>query len=313
MEKNLSIIIPIYNEEENVKRLYLELAEVVKKIKYTTEVIFIDDGSTDNTLKVLEEVKGDLLKMVIQLNRNYGQTAAISTGIKNSIGEVIVMLDGDLQNDPRDIPVLLEQIEQGYDVVSGWRKNRNDKFLTKILPSKVANWIISYFTGLKIHDFGCTLKAYKREVLGNYAIYGEMHRLLPAYCYWQGAKITEVIVNHRKRIHGKSKYGINRTLKVILDLMVVKFLLSYLTRPIYVFGGIALFLFLSGFAVNAFVFVRKLFFSGEWLSPLFFIGFLLWSVSIICLLLGLVMEVIVRFYLESKEDLPFKVIKKINF
>ncbi|OGS24864.1 MAG: glycosyl transferase, partial [Elusimicrobia bacterium RIFOXYB2_FULL_48_7] len=311
MEKNLSIIIPIYNEEENVKRLYLELAEVVKKIKYTTEVIFIDDGSTDNTLKVLEEVKGDLLKMVIQLNRNYGQTAAISTGIKNSIGEVIVMLDGDLQNDPRDIPVLLEQIEQGYDVVSGWRKNRNDKFLTKILPSKVANWIISYFTGLKIHDFGCTLKAYKREVLGNYAIYGEMHRLLPAYCYWQGAKITEVIVNHRKRIHGKSKYGINRTLKVILDLMVVKFLLSYLTRPIYVFGGIALFLFLSGFAVNAFVFVRKLFFSGEWLSPLFFIGFLLWSVSIICLLLGLVMEVIVRFYLESKEDLPFKVIKKI--
>ncbi|MBU0952478.1 MAG: glycosyltransferase family 2 protein [Elusimicrobia bacterium] len=314
MGKTLSIIIPVYNEEDNIKRLYLELKEVIEKIDYKTDVVFVDDSSKDRTCDVLDEIaKEDKKIKLIRFSKNYGQTAAISMGIRNSNGNIIVLMDGDLQNDPRDIPLLLELIEEGYDVVSGWRKNRQDKLITRKFPSLVANSIISYFTGLKIHDFGCTLKAYEREVLGKYAIYGEMHRLLPAYCYWQGAKVTEVVVNHRKRIHGKSKYGINRTLKVVLDLLVIKFLLSYLTRPIYIFGGIALFLFLAGFVINGFVIVRKFFFQGDWLSPLFFIGFLLWSVSVICLLLGLVMEIVVRFYLESKEELPFKVSKKVNF
>ncbi|OGS20197.1 MAG: glycosyl transferase [Elusimicrobia bacterium RIFOXYA2_FULL_39_19] len=314
MEKTLSIIIPVYNEEENVKRLYLELKEVINKIDYKSEIVYVDDCSSDGTLEALKSIAQDDKKVkFIRFSKNYGQTAAISTGIKNSTGDVIVLLDGDLQNDPADIPMLLKNIEDGNDVVSGWRKNRKDTFITRKLPSYIANYIISLFTGLKIHDFGCTLKAYKREVLENFAIYGEMHRLLSAYCFWQGAKVTEVVVNHRPRLYGKSKYGINRTLKVILDLMVIKFILSYLTRPIYIFGGIAITAFLAGTAVNLFVIGRKIFFSGQWLSPMFFIGFLLWSMSVICLLLGIIMEVVVRLYLETKDELPFKIAKKENF
>ncbi|MFN3966686.1 MAG: hypothetical protein ACK4JE_03190 [Endomicrobiia bacterium] len=191
-------------------------------------------------------------------------------------------------------------------------KKPQRSFFTRKLPSYIANAIISKLTGVKLHDYGCTLKAYKSDIIKRFAIYGEMHRFLPAYCSWQGAKITEVVVNHRPRLYGKSKYGITRTLKVILDLIVVKFLLSYLTKPIYVFGGIGILMFLLGTAVNTFVFIRKVFLKGQWLSPLFFIGFLLWSLSVICILLGFVMEVLVRLYIESKEKLPFRISRKVN-
>lgn len=259
MGKKLSIVIPVFNEEENVKKLYSELKEVLDKIDYTSEIIFVDDGSTDSTRNLLEEIsKNDNRIKLLFFSRNYGQTPAISAGIEHSSGDIVITIDADLQNDPADIPVLLKKIEEGYDVVSGWRKNRKDPFFTRKLPSYIANTIISKLTGVKLHDYGCTLKAYKSDIIKKFAIYGEMHRFLPAYCSWQGGKITEVVVNHRPRLYGKSKYGINRTLKVILDLIVVKFLLSYLTKPIYVFGGIGILMFILGTAINIFVFIRKI-------------------------------------------------------
>jgi len=313
MQKKLSIVIPVFNEEENVKKLYSELKEVLDRIDYISEIIFVDDGSTDKTPEILEELsRTDKRIKLIFFSRNYGQTPAISAGIEHSSGDIIITIDADLQNDPSDIPVLLKEIESGYDVVSGWRKNRKDPFFTRRLPSYIANAMISKLTGVKLHDYGCTLKAYRAEIIKKFAIYGEMHRFLPAYCSWQGGKITEVVVNHRPRLYGKSKYGINRTFKVILDLIVVKFLLSYLTKPIYIFGGIGIFMFISGTVVNIFVFIRKIFLKGQWLSPLFFIGFLLWTLSIICILLGFVMEVLVRLYIESKEKLPFRISRKVN-
>jgi glycosyltransferase involved in cell wall biosynthesis len=306
----ISVIIPVYNEEKNIPQLYEELVKAGLREK---EIIFVDDGSTDGSRAVIRELANkDKSVALISLNKNYGQTLALAAGIKLSTGPVIVTMDADLQNDPADIPRLTALIGDEYDVVSGWRKERKDPALSKIIPSRIANFLISLITGVRLHDFGCTLKAYKREYVDHLSIHGEMHRFLPAYCSWQGAKITELAVNHRPRVHGESKYGINRTFKVILDLMVVKFVLSYLSKPIYVFGGIALLAFLAGTVVNIFVAARRVFEQGEWLSPLFFVGILLWSVSVICFLMGILAEIIVRLYYETRQYDVYRIREKVN-
>jgi len=234
-----SLIIPVYNEEENLDLLQAAIEEALNsKISY--EIVYVDDGSKDASYSILEKISAgkDFVK-VIKLRRNYGQTAAMQAGIENSSGEILIPLDSDLQNDPSDIPDLINKIEEGFDVVSGWRKNRQDTFINRKLPSVIANRIISWISGVKLHDYGCSLKAYKADVLQYVKLYGELHRFIPVCASWYGAKVTEMPVKHHARRFGKSKYGINRTIKVILDLIVIKFLTNYATRPIYVFGGIS--------------------------------------------------------------------------
>ena len=236
-----SIIVPVYNEEESIPFLHEQITEAMKTLPTSYEVVYVDDGSRDLSFRRLQEVASkDPHVTVIQFRRNFGQTAAIAAGISKSLGDVLVFMDADLQNDPTDIPRLLQKIEEGYDVVSGWRVNRQDAALSRNLPSKLANSLISSVTGVRLHDYGCTLKAYRREVLDHVNLYGEMHRFIPAHAAWVGATIAELPVQHHARKYGKSKYGIARTGKVVLDLMTVKFLGSFATKPIYVFGTLAL-------------------------------------------------------------------------
>lgn len=238
----VSVVIPVKNEEENVEQLYLELTEVLKTAAFDYEIIFIDDGSKDRTVEKIRSVAaGDVRTTIIQLRRNFGQTPALAAGFDYSRGKVIVPLDGDLQNDPHDIPRMLDMLDQDadLDIVSGWRKDRQDKWLSRRVPSRAANWLIRKVTGVAIHDFGCSLKAYRREVIENVDMYSELHRFLPALAVWNGAKITETVVNHRPRIHGKTKYGLRRSAKVLLDLVTVKFLGTYATKPLYFFGKIS--------------------------------------------------------------------------
>lgn len=309
----VSVIIPVFNENSNINELYAQLLKVKNGRLKDMEIVFVDDGSTDGSIESLKKIAaGDKAVKVIVLNKNYGQTVALAAGIKNSKGSIIVTLDADLQNDPADIPLVIENMTDEYDVVSGWRKHRKDPYLSKKLPSRIANFFISLITGVKLHDFGCTLKAYRREFVEHLSIHGEMHRFLPAYCAWQGANITEIAVNHRPRVHGVSKYGLSRTFKVILDLMVVKFILSYITKPVYVFGGVGLLAFLAGLAVNGFVIWRKIYEGGQWLSPLFFVGILFWTLAVICFLLGILAEIIVRLYFETRQYEIYKTREKIN-
>ena len=243
--KKVSIIIPVYNEETSLKVLLDELSYFLKNFEYSYEVVFVDDGSKDYSYSLLKEaaLKNANFK-VIRLRRNYGQSAAMLAAIDYSTGDVIVPLDADLQNDPNDIPKLLNLIEEGYDLVSGWRKHRQDRALDRKLPSMIANKLISFVSGIKLHDYGCSLKAYRRDVLEGVRLYGELHRFLPVCASWNGAKVTELEVNHRPRMFGKSKYGLGRTYKVILDLIVLKFLSDFSTKPIYFFGGFSFVCFL---------------------------------------------------------------------
>ena len=237
----LSVVVPLYNEEENVRLLHQKLREALDPAVEEYELLFVDDGSTDSTLQILEELQAnDNHITVLSLRRNFGQTAAFAAGFDFARGEVIVTMDGDLQNDPADIPNLLAKIDEGYDVVSGWRADRKDKFISRRIPSILANKLIVKMTEVNIHDFGCTLKAYRKEIIDNINLYGEMHRFIPALAKWVGASITEIKVRHHPRLHGKSKYGISRTMRVILDLMTIKFLLSYSTKPIRFFGRIGI-------------------------------------------------------------------------
>ena len=305
--KSVSIVIPVYNEEENIPLLYKELKEVLEKLPYDYEIIFVDDGSTDRTYEILQRLAQEDPKVkVVRFRRNYGQTAAMYAGFQYAKGDVIITMDGDLQNDPHDIPKLLEKIKEGYDIVSGWRKNRKDPFLSRILPSKIANWIISKVTGVHLHDYGCTLKAYRKEVAKNFRLYGDMHRFLPAVAKSFGAKITEIVVNHRPRIHGKSKYGIGRTVRVILDILLVKFLNDYLNKPMYVFGTTGLLLLGLGFLILLYLTVEKIFF-GESIGgrPLLILGVLLFLSGLQLLSTGIIAEIIVRTYYESKRDVPY--------
>lgn len=307
----ISVIIPIYNEEENIKILFDELFSVLFEMeKY--EVIFVDDGSSDNTCQVIKDIIKDNPEFkLITLRKNFGQTAAISAGIDIALGDVIILMDGDLQNDPKDIPTLLEKMSGGYDVVSGWRKKRQDKLFTRKLPSFLANRLISFITGVRLHDYGCTLKAYRKEVIKGVRLYGEMHRFIPAYTAWYGAKITEVVVNHRPRKFGKTKYGLSRTFRVVLDLIVVKFLSKYMTRPIHFFGGVGFFLLGFGFLSGLFAVYLKIFQDISFVeTPLLLFSSFLAIVGMLLILMGVLAEILIRIYYEFGKNQTY-VIKEI--
>jgi len=307
----LSIVIPVYNEEENIQILHEKLKKVLDSLNKEYEILFIDDGSTDKTLSILEEIQsGDNNVLVLSLRRNFGQTAAFAAGFDFARGDVIVTMDGDLQNDPADIPKLLEFIKDN-DLVSGWRKKRKDPFLSRRLPSRIANWLISNVTGVKLHDYGCSLKAYRRDVIKNLKLYGEMHRFIPAVASWYGVRIAEVETVHYPRLRGSSKYGISRTIKVVLDLITVKFLQSFSTKPIQFFGPIGVLSGILGFLVSVYLTIDKLFFGRNIGGrPLLLLGALLIIVGIQLIGMGLLGEMIVRVYHESQRK-PIYAIKKI--
>ena len=309
----VSIVAPVYNEVENINPLHQALTEALHGLSY--ELIFVDDGSTDGSLdELIRLVEKDASHVqVVELRRNFGQTAAIAAGIDHSHGDVIVLIDADLQNDPTDIPMMLEKIEEGYDVVSGWRENRKDTFLTRRLPSRIANWLISRVTGVPLHDYGCTLKAYRRDVLEGFHLYGEMHRFIPAYAGMVGSKIIEIPVQHHRRKYGKAKYGLERTLKVILDLFTVKFLVSYANKPIYLFGGAGLVLFLVSFLILGYLITRRLLLDEHMIrSPLLLMSVMLFILGFQSILMGLIAELLVRTYHESQSKPTYNVRRVIN-
>ena len=309
-----SIIIPAYNEEENIAPLINEIRAVCDKLNEPYEVIFIDDGSVDQSFETLKQkaISWPAMK-VIGLRRNYGQTAAISSGIECAQGEVLIPMDSDLQNDPADIPLFLQKISEGYTVVSGWRKNRQDKLLTKVIPSQIANWIISRVTGVNLHDYGCTMKAYRRDFLQSVNLYGEMHRFIPAYAAQYGGKITEIATHHRPRKFGKSKYNIRKTFKVILDLLVVKFLNNYFNRPMHFFGGAGMISIFGGFVAAFIALYYKLTGEKSFIdTPLPLITALFWIIGIQFILMGLLAELIIRTYHETRKKSPYLIKEKIN-
>jgi glycosyltransferase involved in cell wall biosynthesis len=307
----LSVVIPLYNEEENVQMLIEKLKGALDPLNKEYEIIFVDDGSTDRTLSILENIQAkDKNVVVLSLRRNFGQTAAFAAGFDFARGDVIVTIDGDLQNDPADIPKLLELIKDN-DLVSGWRKKRKDPFFTRKLPSIMANWLISNVTGVKLHDYGCSLKAYRRDVIKNLKLYGEMHRFIPAVASWYGVRIAEVETVHHQRLRGKSKYGISRTMKVVLDLITVKFLQSFSTKPIQFFGPVGIVSGALGFLISLYLAIDKLFFGRDIGGrPLLLLGALLIIVGIQLIGMGLLGEMLVRVYHESQKK-PIYVIKKI--
>lgn len=309
---DLSIVIPIYNERESIGKLYENLNEALSKMNLKYEVLLIDDGSIDGTFNELLKIhrKNRLFK-IIRFRKNFGQTSAISAGFNYAEGEVVITLDADLQNDPQDIPVLLSKMNEGYDIVSGWRKNRKDKAVTRRFPSIIANKIISKLTGVHLHDYGCTLKAYKKEVVKNINLYGEMHRYIPAIASWMGVKVAEVPVMHHSRRYGKSKYGVSRTIKVILDIITVKFLLSYSQSPIQIFGLLGLSSGLFGFIVTAYLIIMRLFFNQPLADrPLFILSIFMIFIGVQLITIGLLAEVLIRVY-HKVQDRDTYVIKDI--
>jgi len=299
---SLSIIIPVYNEEENLRPLWDELKKVLRRIKGRWEVIFVDDGSDDGSARILEKIaKSEQRVRVLRFMRNFGQTAAMAAGIDHALGDVIVSMDADRQNDPADIPRLVSRMEEGYDLVSGWRRRRRDP-LSKRIPSVIANWLISLLTGVKLHDYGCTLKAYRRNILKNVHLYGEMHRFIPVFASWAGARISEEVVNHRPRGAGKTKYGLFRTFKVLLDLMTVKFLSTFSTKPIYLFGGAGMVLSFGGIISGIIVLIEK-YQLGAYAhrNPLLLLAIFLFLVGFQLILMGLIAELLVRTYHESQQ------------
>lgn len=312
---NLSLIVPVYNEEENLPLLIEAIQKSLAPSPHTWEVVLVDDGSQDGSLDVLTQLaeKDSEHVRVLSFRRNFGQTAAIAAGLDYARGEIIVLLDADMQNDPADIPMMLEKLDEGYDLVSGWRKRRQDTYLTRTLPSNMANKLISWVTGVPLHDYGCTLKAYRREVLEGFRLYGEMHRFIPVFAYSVGAKITEVQVNHHPRKFGKAKYGLERTVKVILDLFTVKFLVSYSSKPIYLFGGAGLALIFGSGAMLAYLGIRRMLTSISVLgSPFFQLSVMLFILGFQSVLMGLIAELLVRTYYESQRKPTYRVRKTIN-
>ena len=309
MKETLSILIPVFNEEDNISPLYDRLAKALQKAGRPYEILFIDDGSSDGSLEVLLDISQKNPNVrVISFSRNFGQTAALSAGIDFSRGEILIPMDGDLQNDPEDILALLQKIEEGYDVVSGWRKDRKDPFLTRRLPSMIANKLISFIGGVRLHDYGCMLKAYRRDILKNIRLYGEMHRFIPIYAQWIGARVFEIPVNHFPRRHGSSKYGMSRVIKVILDLMVVKFLLSYSQKPIYVFGGMGLLMILGAFLSGLYALYLKFFRGVSFiLTPLPLLCVLLLMLGFLSILMGFLAEILMRTYYESQKKPTYQI------
>jgi glycosyltransferase involved in cell wall biosynthesis len=311
---DVSVIVPVHNEEDNVKPLCAAVVRALGELPQTWELIVVDDGSRDQTYPRLKELAASEPRLkLVELRRNYGQTAALSAGFDHARGKVVIPMDGDLQNDPVDIVKLLEKLDEGYDVVSGWRRNRQDNFLRR-LPSRMANWLIGRVTGVRLHDYGCTLKAYRREILDETRLYGEMHRFLPALAYQAGARITEIEVRHHPRTAGRSKYGIGRTFKVLLDLLTVKFLSVWSTKPSYLFGGSGFVLCFGGSLFVAWTAYQRLF-NGIYVyrQPSLIVGVFLFTIGVNMILLGLLAELVVRTYHESQSKPVYLVRERRNF
>lgn len=307
----ISVTVPIYNEEDNLMILYQKVSTVLDNLKQPWELILINDGSSDQSKEILDEIAGkDKNVKVVHFRRNYGQTAAMMAGFNYASGDVIIPLDGDLQNDPADIPRLLEKIEEGFDVCSGWRKDRKDNAFKRNLPSRIANRVISLISGVHLHDYGCSLKAYKKDVIKDVKLYGEMHRFIPIYASWQGARVTEVPVNHHPRRFGQSKYGLERTFKVILDLIVVKFLSQYATKPMYIFGGFGMLnLFVAFLSLAGALYIKFFHDTSLVQTPLPLLSVMTMITGTMCILMGLMAEVMNRTYHESQE-LPIYAVKE---
>ena len=311
----LSIVTPIYNEVENLPGLFREIKSSLSALGWDYEIIAVNDGSVDGSLNVLKELAAvDSHIKIISFSRNFGQTAALSAGFTHATGEVIIPLDADLQNDPRDIPLLLSKLAEGYDIVSGWRKNRHDKLISRKIPSRLANSLIGKITGVKLHDYGCTMKAYRKESLDSVRLYGEMHRFIPALAAWHGAKITEVVTNHRPRQFGQTKYGIRRTFKVVLDLLTVKFLTNYSTRPMHFFGKAGLYA-LSAAVISGLLalYLRLFHHVSLIITPLPLLTVFLMLVGLQFILMGLIAEMLTRVYYETQNKPTYFIKEKINF
>lgn len=299
----LSIVLPVYNEEESLDALHTSILDALNPWGKDFEVIYVDDGSKDKSLEMLEALaEADKRVRVFTFRRNFGQTAAMAAGIDAAKGELIAFLDADGQNDPTDIPKLVAKAEEGFDLVSGYRERRQDPFFTRILPSRIANFIIRKVTGVHLRDYGCSLKVYRADLLKSFHLYGEMHRFIPAHCSWIGARMTELPVKHHPRLAGTSKYGLARTFKVVLDLATVKFLGSYSTKPIYVFGSAAVLCAVISVLLFLFVCLRMVFVEGaEWISPMILGSLFMGGIAIQTFLMGLLAEIIIRVYHESQK------------
>lgn len=308
MSAEVSVVVPVYNEVENLEPLHHEIRTALSQLGRPAEIVYVDDGSTDGSDRLLERLSAEPDVTVVRFARNYGQTAALAAGFDHSEGEIVVTLDADRQNDPADIPLLVGRLAEGYDVVAGWRIDRQDALVSRLIPSRLANRLIGAITGVRLHDYGCTLRAMRREVVGGLRLYGEMHRFIPALAADVGARILEVPVRHRPRIAGQSKYGLSRTMRVVLDLITVKFLSSYSTRPIQVFGGIGLLSGTVGLAITAWLGFQRIFF-GVKLSerPLVWLGILLTLMGMQFITLGLLGELLVRTYHESQNKPVYRV------
>jgi glycosyltransferase involved in cell wall biosynthesis len=312
---DISVFLPVLNEEPNLRPLHEKMRAALAEIGLASEVIYVDDGSTDGSLAVLREIAdADSRVRVISLRRNYGQTAAMSAGIDAARGRVLVPMDADLQNDPSDIKRLLAKLDEGYDVVSGWRKNRQDKMVTRKIPSMIANRIISFIGGVPLHDYGCSLKAYRRDVLKDVKLYGEMHRFIPIYASWAGARVAEIPVEHHARTMGVSKYGLSRTLKVVFDLVTIKFMASYQTKPLYVFGSCGMVAFLVSLFAGLLAIYWKLIHRADFVqTPLPVLTIVMFAVGVQFFLMGLLAEMQVRTYHESQQKPIYAVRERIGF
>lgn len=310
----ISVFLPVYNEQDNIVQLDLRLTNALEKLGRGYEVIYIDDGSTDESLAKLRQIAArDARIRVVSLRRNYGQTAAMSAGIDHARGQILIPMDADLQNDPTDIGRLLQKLDEGYDVVSGWRKDRKDRWLTRRLPSQLANKLVAKISGVELHDFGCSLKAYRRDALTGVKLYGEMHRFIPIYAGWAGARVTEIPVTHHARAAGVSKYGLSRTIKVLFDLITIKFLSSYLTKPLYLFGTAGVICLLISFLT----FVLSLYYrfvEGVHLNrmPLATLSMIMFAMGVQFIFMGLLAEMIVRTYHESQDKPTYLIRERIN-
>jgi glycosyltransferase involved in cell wall biosynthesis len=312
---DLTVVLPIYEEEESLPELFEQLCGVLDGMDCSYEIVAVNDGSKDRSAEVLVGIAKQRPEVrVLDFRRNYGQTAALMAGFDHARGDIIITLDADLQNDPADIPKLMAKINEGYDVVSGWRADRKDAAISRNFVSRIANALISKISGVKLQDYGCTLKAYRRDVMSNVRLYGEMHRFIPIYASWMGAKVVEIAVGHNARRYGRSKYGLERIFKVLLDLMVLKFLESYLVKPIYVFGGFGVVAMLTAFVVLAWAIALKVFYGTSLiLTPLPLLAAMLFLIGCISILLGLLAEIMTRTYFESQGGRAYLVRERTNF
>jgi glycosyltransferase involved in cell wall biosynthesis len=315
---DISVFLPVFNEEPNLRPLHEKLSASLQQLGRTAEIVYVDDGSTDGSLNILREIADhDPRVRVIAFRRNYGQTPAMAAGIHAARGRVLIPMDADLQNDPADIVRLLDKLDEGYDVVSGWRKNRQDTLITRKIPSKMANWLISKIGGVPLHDYGCSLKAYRRESLEDVQLYGEMHRFIPIYASWSGARVTEIPVEHHARTMGQSKYGLSRTIKVVFDLMTIKFMASYQTKPLYMFGFAGLTTFVISFLCAVLALLMKF---ASWphhadfvQTPLPVLTMVMLVLGVQFFFMGLLAEMLVRTYHESQSKPIYTVRERIGF